>query len=201
MQCGEHLRQPRVRRVCGEFFKSAHPLGPGRAGQVVNAKVKGLILAEGRRPLHRNRDMAGAGHGAQQHRCLDVIVIGDRYQRLHLEPLRDLPALQIKGQPGSEWRRPVTRGEVDLQAMVFPATLLFPGDDPLEDAVLVGQFDDEVECLFRAIGMAVKRDTRSEALCRAVVVPEIRDTGTCHLFLHPSSLRWSNRTLARAATQ
>ena len=62
--------------------------------------MEGLILAEGRRPLHRNRDVAGAGHGAQQHGRLDIIVIGDRNQRLHLERLRDLPAFQIEGQPG-----------------------------------------------------------------------------------------------------
>src|ERR1700733_5515059 len=113
--------------------------------------------------------------------------------------MRDQPALQIKGQPGSEWRSPVTRGVVNRQAMLLPATLLLPGDDPLEDAVLISQFDNEVECLFGAVGMTVQRDTRSEALGRAIVVPEIRDTGTCHLFLHPSALRWSNRTLAHAA--
>ncbi len=139
VQRREHLRQPRVAGIGGERFKLAHPLGARRAGQVVDAKVKGLILAEGRRPLHRNRDVAGAGHGAQQHRRLDIVVIGDRDQRLHLERLRDLPAFQIECQSGCERRRPVTRGVVDLQAMVLPATLFFPGHDAREAAVLVGQ--------------------------------------------------------------
>jgi hypothetical protein len=60
--------------------------------------------------------------------------------------------------------------------MVLPATPFFPSQNPLETAVFVGQFDDEVEGFLRAIGMAVERDAGSESLCSAIVVPKIGDT-------------------------
>jgi hypothetical protein len=60
--------------------------------------------------------------------------------------------------------------------MVLPATLFFPCQNPFEAAVFVGQFDDKVEGLLGAIGMAMERDAGSESLRCAIVVPKIGDT-------------------------
>src|ERR1700677_3902949 len=135
--------------------------------------MKSLVLAKRGCPLDRNRSVPGAGDGAQQHGSLDVIVVGNRNQRLQLEPLRDLPAFQIKGQARRERWRPVASGVVDFQGMLAARETLFAGDNSPEVAVLVGEFYDEVERFLRTVGMAVKRNPSGIAASGAIVIPQI----------------------------
>ena len=81
LQSGQNLREARIAGVRGEILKRRHPLRCAGAGQVVHAEMERLRAAIGRAPLHRNRNLPRAGHRAQQHWRLDVVVIGDRDHR------------------------------------------------------------------------------------------------------------------------
>ena len=77
MKGGQNLGQPRIAWMRSEFLERRHPLRRAGAGQVVNAQMEGLHVAVGRAPLHRHRNLPRAGHRAQKHRRLDIVVVGD----------------------------------------------------------------------------------------------------------------------------
>ena len=77
--------------------------------------MKGLVAAEGRGPFHRDRDVAGAGYGAQQLRRFDVVMVGDGDQGGALQSVLNLLALQIKGEAGSERWCPIGPRIVQLE--------------------------------------------------------------------------------------
>ena len=164
-------RQPGVGGICRELLKGPHPLRALSAGQVVYAEVKGLIACEGHGPLDGNRDVAGAGDGPQQLRRLDVVMIGDGDECGALQLVLDLAALQIEGETRSEWRRPPGALIVQFYDCMFCVNAFEPPEKMTDETIAGYDFDNEVQRLSGAVGVAMQRDAGIEGARGIGVLP------------------------------
>ncbi len=174
MQGDQNLGQARIAGVGGEILQRRHPLCRAGAGQVVHAEMERLRAAVGRAPLHRNRNLPRAGHRAQKHGRLDVVVVGDGNHRRQVE-LFDLPRFQIEGQLGRHGRRPVAGCVVDADAVHLLGAPLQPRQQRAHHRELVAKVGQEIQRLARLVGVAVQRNTGPKALGGILVAPEVRD--------------------------
>ena len=108
-----------VTGIRGIVRERLHPLGGAGAGQVVDAEMKILHAAVGRAPLHRDRNPPRAGHGAQQHGRVDVVVVGDGNHGAEIERL-NLLAFQVECQLAASWAGSNSGSIVDAQCHVSP---------------------------------------------------------------------------------
>lgn len=100
----------------------------GEAGQlgeeatsVLRRKIVQADVEESRAvrdgPFQRDRDVAALLQDAQVHGRVDVVVIGERDERLQAEALLDLVALELPGFAGASGGRPPDAFEVNRRAM------------------------------------------------------------------------------------
>ena len=159
----QHLRGTLAHRDRRERLHPLHPLRTGRAGQVVNAKVK-RSLPERHRPLHRHRNLPRRRKRPQQHRCTNVVVVGDRHHRCHLQLVLNLQPLQVERQPRSQRRSPVAARVVGPNPRGLEAALLAPTHQRLQHTPVGRQLRDKIQCLVRLIGVAMQRHSGCESL-------------------------------------
>src|SRR5271168_2148144 len=95
MQSSQNLREARITGARGEILTYRHPLRCASAGKVVHAEMECLRAAIGRAPLYRYWNLPSAGHRAQKHWRLDVVMVGNGDHRREAE-LFDLPRLQVE---------------------------------------------------------------------------------------------------------
>ena len=173
MKSNENLSEAGVAGMGGVFLKRRHPLCRAGAGQVVHAEMERLA-AIGGAPLDGNRNTPRAGHGAQKHGRLDVVVVGDGNHRCQVQ-LFDLPRFQIEGQLGSHGRRPVAGCVVDAHAVHLLGPPFQPGEQWAHHRILVAKVGQEIQGLARLVGVTVQRNTGPEAFGGLLVAPQIRN--------------------------
>jgi hypothetical protein len=169
----ENLREAIAARVGGKFRERRHPLLRAGAGQVVNAEVERLRAIRSA-PLHGNGNMAGAGHGAQQHGRVDVVVVADRHHRRQTEHF-NLPAFQVEGQFGSHRRRPIAGCIIHAYPVNLLCAALQTRQQWAHHRILIAEVGQKVQRFLRLVGVAVQRDASPETPGRIFVAPEIRD--------------------------
>ena len=128
MQLAQHAQQPRIHlrrsriafRSSRILLKPPHPLHAIAARQIMNPQMKDR-LPKRRRPLHAHRNMPRRRHRPQQHRRLNRVMVRNRHQRIHPQPL-NLLRLQVIRHLWLQ-RRPPVRAPI-IQRHPIPSAAL-----------------------------------------------------------------------------
>ena len=150
---GENLSQPAFLGVRGVVLEDGDPFLRMGTGQIVDAEVERL-LAIGRAPFQRNRNLPGAGNGSQKHGRVDVVVVGDGYHGVQVQRL-DLGAFEIEGQPGSHGWGPVGCGVVDPDPVQGLRTALHARQERSQHGKLVAEIGEKIQCLRGLVSVAM----------------------------------------------
>ena len=153
---GQQLRVAALDGKCRELGEALLPSCSGCAGQVMNAEMKGG-RPEGHGPLQRDRDVAGGVERAQEHRRFDVVVVRDRDEGGELKLVLDLLLFEIEGKLRGQRRGPVALRILGADAGLLFGAVFGPAHDGQKPRPVLTHLGDEIQRLFRLIGVAVER--------------------------------------------
>jgi len=138
-------------------------------GQIMDAYVEdGALVGHGPLLRERNGDVQRPEFAAR----IDVVVVGDRDQRLEPQCLPHLARLQFVGRSGMERRPPIEPIVGDVSAPSAAVPVFEKMKQSSRRTHFAQHARDEVEPLARVQGMAVERDRRCETVHGVLVPPE-----------------------------